>query len=74
MSQMNRLDIEKFQFMLVEELVMDYNISELEAQRIIAKSTVNKMLKTSPEFIMHYSIEDNAEEIWNEHIGIPLEM
>ncbi len=71
---MNRLDIEKFQFMLVEELVMDYNISELEAQRIIAKSTVNKMLKTSPEFIMHYSIEDNAEEIWNEHIGIPLEM
>lgn len=71
---MNRLDIEKFQFMLVEELVMDYNISELEAQRIITKSTVNKMLKTSPEFIMHYSIEDNAEEIWNEHIGIPLEM
>ena len=71
---MNRLDIEKFQFMLVEELVMDYNISELEAQRIIAKSTVNKMLKTSPEFIMHYSNEDNAEEIWNEHIGIPLEM
>ena len=35
---------------------------------------INKMLKTSPEFIMHYSIEDNAEEIWNEYMGIPIEM
>ena len=49
-------------------------IAELEAQRIIAKSTINKMLKKSPEFIMHYSIEDNAKEIYDEYMGIPLEM
>ena len=52
----------------------EHHISELEAQTIIAKSTINRMLKTSPDFIMHYSIEDNAEEIWNEYMGIPMEM
>lgn len=31
------------------------------------------MLKTSPEFTMHYSIEDNSEEIWNEYMGIPID-
>lgn len=71
---MNRLNIEKFKLMLMEELVLEYNMTELEAQKVIAKSTVNKMLKKSPEFIMHYSIEDNAKEIYNEYLGIPLEM
>lgn len=71
---MSNLAIEKYKFYLMEQLVEDYNISQLEAQRIIAKSTINKMLKTSPDFIMHYSIEDNAEEIWNEHIGVTMEM
>ena len=71
---MNNFNIEKFKLFLMEELVSEYNITELEAQRMIAKSTVNKMLKTSPEFIMHYSIEDNAKEVYNEFMGIPLEM
>ena len=53
---MNNLSIEKYKFYLMEQLVEDYNISQLEAQHIIAKSTINKMLKTSPNFIMHYSI------------------
>lgn len=63
---MNNLSIEKYKFYLMEQLVEDHNVSQLEAQHIIAKSTINKMLKTSPDFIMHYSIEDTAEEIWNE--------
>lgn len=71
---MSKLDVEKFKLLLMEELVIDYNMTELEAQRIIAKSTINKMLKKSPEFIMHYSIEDNAKEIYDEYMGIPLEM
>lgn len=58
----------------MQQLVDEHHISELEAQTIIAKSTINRMLKTSPDFIMHYSIEDNAEEIWNEYMGIPMEM
>ena len=72
---MNNTDIsiEKYKFYLTEQLVDDHNISELKAQSIIAKSTINKMLKTSPEFIMHYSIENNAEEIWNEYMGIPID-
>ncbi len=74
MLLMSKLDVEKFKLLLMEELVMEYNMTELEAQRIIAKSTINKMLKKSPEFIMHYSIEDNAKEIYDEYMGIPLEM
>lgn len=71
---MNRLDIEKFKLLIMEELVIEYNLSELEAQKIIAKSTINKMLKKSPDFVMHYSIEDNAKEIYDEYMGVPLEM
>lgn len=71
---MDNLSVEKYKFYLMEQLVDDYNLTELQAQSIIAKSTINKMLKTSPDFIMHYSIEDNAEEIWNEYMGIPIEM
>ena len=71
---MEKLSIEMYKLYLTEYLVKEHNLSELQAQHIIAKSTINKMLKTSPEFIMHYSIEDNAEEIWNEHMGIPIDM
>lgn len=71
---MEKLSIEMYKLYLMEYLVKEYNVSELQAQHIIAKSTINKMLKTSPEFTMHYSIEDNAEEIWNEHMGMPIEM
>lgn len=71
---MDNLSVEKYKFYLMEQLVDDHNLTELQAQSIIANSTINKMLKTSPDFIMHYSIEDNAEEIWNEYMGIPIEM
>ena len=71
---MNNLDIERFKLLVMEELVVEYNMTELEAQRAIAKSTVNKMIKKSPGFILHYSIEDNAKEIYDEYVGIPLEM
>lgn len=71
---MNKIDIEEYKFLLMEELVIEYGMSELEAQRVIAKSAVNKMLKRSPDFVMHYSIEDNASEIYNEFVGMPFEM
>ena len=63
---MKKLSVEMYKLYLTEYLVKEHNLSELQAQHIIAKSTINKMLKTS--------IEDNAEEIWNEHMGIPIEM
>lgn len=71
---MNNTSVDKYKFYLMQQLVDEHHISELEAQTIIAKSTINRMLKTFPDFIMHYSIEDNAEEIWNEYMGIPMEM
>ena len=74
MLLMNRITIEKFKLFVMKELVSEYGMTELEAQFAIAKSTINKMLKTSPDFIMHYSIEDNAKEIFQEYRGIPIEM
>lgn len=71
---MNNTSVDKYKFYLMQQSVDEHHISELEAQTIIAKSTINRMLKTSPDFIMHHSIEDNAEEIWNEYMGIPMEM
>lgn len=71
---MNNVDVERFKWLLMEELVVEYNMSELEAQSAIAKSTINKMIKKSPDFILHYSVEDNAKEIYEEYKGIPLEM
>lgn len=71
---MSKVNIEQYKLLLMEELVIEYKMTELEAQKAIAKSTLNKMLKKSPEFIMHYSIEDSAKDIYDEYIGIPLEM
>mgnify|MGYP001194276976 FL=1 len=71
---MDNLKIEQYKLLLMEYLVERHNITAPQAQLIIAKSTINKMLKSSPEFTMHYSIEDNADEIWNEYLGIPIEM
>ena len=71
---MSKLSIEKFKFLLMEELVSEYNMTELQAQLMISKSTINKMLQESPDFVMHYSIEDNAKEIYNEYMGIPIKM
>lgn len=71
---MSELDIEKYKLLLLEELVVEYSMTELEAQRAIVKSTINKMLKKSPRYIMHFSIEESAKEIYDEYIGIPLEM
>lgn len=71
---MSNVDIERYKLLLMEELVVEYHMAELDAQLVIAKSTVNKMIKKSPNFILHYSVEDNAREIYNEYMGIPVEM
>lgn len=67
-------EILKYQTALIEELVLSYNMNEELARRVVKNSTIWKMLKKSPDFVMHYSIEDSAEEIYNEYCGIPLEM
>ena len=43
---MEKLSIEMYKLYLTEYLVKEHNLSELQAQHIIAKSTINKMLKT----------------------------
>ena len=40
---MDNLSVEKYKFYLMEQLVDDHNLTELQAQRIIAKSTINKI-------------------------------
>lgn len=64
----------KYKFLLIEELACAFNLSETDAKVIVENSTINKMLQKSPDFIMHYSIEETAQEIYDEYNGVPLEM
>lgn len=67
-------EIMKYKLLLVEELVTKYYLDEDIARLIVENSTISKMLKKSPEFIIRYVVEDNAEEIYNEYMRIPMEM
>jgi hypothetical protein len=71
---MSKCAIEEFKFHLVEELVCAYNMDEYEASLAVQNSVTNKMLSVNPEFVMHYSIQDTAEEIWKEHQGLLIEV
>lgn len=71
---MSELDIFTFKRYVINELVCSYNLSEFEAEKAFRESVINKMLKRSPEFIMHYSIQTNAKDVYDEYMGIPLEM
>lgn len=71
---MSELDIFTFKKYVINELVCSFNMSEFDAEKAFRQSTNCAMLKKSPEFIMHYSIEDNAKEIYDEYMGIPWEM
>lgn len=71
---MNELDIFTFKRYVVNELTCSYDMSELEAEKAFRQSTNYKMLKKTPDFVMHYSIGDNAKEIYDEYMGIPWEM
>ena len=67
-------EIMKYKLLLVEELVTKYYLDEDIARLIVENSTISKMMKKSPEFIIRYVVEDNAEEIYNEYMRIPMEM
>ena len=67
-------EIMKYKLLLVEEVVTKYYLDEDIARLIVENSTISKMLKKSPEFIIRYVVEDNAEEIYNEYMRIPMEM
>lgn len=71
---LTQFDIDRYRMFLVKELTLSYNFSEQATKEIVEKSVINKMLSKSPEFIMHYSIKDNAKEIYDEYCGVPLEV
>ena len=65
------LDVARFRMLLIEELIFEYNLDERKAELTVKSSVVNKMLNKSPDFIMCYSIKDNARKIYDEYCGIP---
>lgn len=67
------ITIDHYHHNKIRQLLLD-NLSEFEAEKAFRESVINKMLKRSPEFIMHYSIQTNAKEVYDEYMGIPLEM
>lgn len=71
---MSDIIIAEFRWLLKEELISQYNMNENEATCAIQNSYVDDLLKEQPDFAMHYSIEDTAEDVWKEYVGIPIEI
>ncbi len=60
--------------MLMEDLVIECNIIELEVQKSLLNLLLIKCLNTLLILLYIILIEDNVNEIYNEYIGIPIEM
>ena len=53
--------IKKFKFYIINELVKQYNFTQVDADAAIKNSVINKLLKDDYELVMHDSIECWAE-------------
>ena len=51
---------------LVGLLTRDYMLSEDDAKTLIYNSNFYRLLKDDPKLVMHYSLEDWAEDILDE--------
>ena len=58
----------------MEDLVIECNIIELEVQKSLLNLLLIKCLNTLLILLYIILIEDNVNEIYNEYIGIPIEM
>lgn len=52
---------------LIRCLVEEHQFSQSEAEEAVNTSVYNTLLKTNPEFVYHYNVEDLAEEIKDEY-------
>lgn len=46
-----------------EAMQEKYNVTSFVADEIIKNSKISKMIYTYPEFVMHYNVEDWADEL-----------
>lgn len=60
--------------MLMADLVIECNVIELEVQKSLLTLLLIKCLNTLLILLYIILIEDNVNEIYNEYIGIPIEM
>ncbi len=71
---MSDIIIAEFRWLIKEELINQYNMNENEAAYAIQNSYIEDLLNKQPDFALHYSIEDTAEDIWKEYNGLPIEI
>ena len=71
---MSELLIAEFRWLLAEELVESYDMTQEEATYAIQNSYVKDLLEELPDFALHYSIKDTAKDVWREYKGIPIEI
>lgn len=62
--------------LLIRELVVEYNLSQPEAEKAVYSSAVNKMLYTEKErqWQMHQPLNATLEEIYCEYKGFPISL
>ena len=56
----------EFLSFISEAIQEKYNISSLMAENMVQNSNIAKMIYKSPDFVMHYDVEDLADEIMND--------
>ncbi|MBU5332120.1 hypothetical protein KQI61_07905 [Anaerocolumna aminovalerica] len=71
---MNDIIIAEFRWMLKQELIYSYGLNDQEAYSAIKNSYVEDMLVENPDFILHYSLKDTANDVYKEFMKIPIEI
>lgn len=69
---MSATEINKYKEYLVEDLSIAHGVTKVQADSIVQKSAINRLLCNYPEHVMHYPIQSWVEDIWKEHNGMPV--
>lgn len=58
-------DINEFKYYIIQNLVSNFNITELEAKDMLKASPINDLLREDPEMVMHDGVSCWAKLIYN---------
>lgn len=66
-------DICEFEQSIAKTLVLRYKMNRREADRAVARSALQKLLRRYPDMVMHYPIEGWSNDVWREYNHLPIE-
>lgn len=63
----SKMNIESEFLAYVSEAIQEkYNVSSSVADNIVKNSKISKMIYSSPDFVMHYDVDDWADELMSD--------